>query len=127
MRSVLIEGRREDTYRGHVQVRVEPSVHVSPGIYISVNDHFELASDPQAPTDATEAINVLELEWDAIVQRAPQLIGVVMNSKPSESDRQEAIRRAAEHDDSLQAEEMRNIQGVDGAPGQRAVTKERSS
>ena len=44
MRSLLVEAQREDDYSGFLHVRIEPSNQVIPGIYISVNDHFQIST-----------------------------------------------------------------------------------
>ena len=40
--SVTIKGKRDDKLAGHVNVKVEPSNLVHPGVYVNVNDHIEL-------------------------------------------------------------------------------------
>ncbi len=97
MKSLLVEGRRDDGFVGFVHVRVEPSVQVFPGVYIGVNDHFQLEEHGDAITDAERAIEVLETQWDRLIERAPTLVNVVLNVKPSAADRVEAKRRADEH------------------------------
>jgi hypothetical protein len=41
--SLLIQGKRDDEFQGNVNVKVEPSALVHPGIYVNVNDHMVLA------------------------------------------------------------------------------------
>jgi hypothetical protein len=98
MRSLLIEGRRDDGYAGYVHVRVEPSVRVFPGVYIGVNDHFQLGEQADEVIDAERAIDVLETQWDDVLQRAPSLVDVVLSVKASGADQAEAKRRADEHE-----------------------------
>lgn len=94
MKSLLIEGRRDDGYAGYVHVRVEPSVHLFPGIYIGVNDHFQMTSRSDQVVGAEEAIDVLETQWDAVLQRVPVLVDVVLGVKATAADQAEAKRRA---------------------------------
>lgn len=98
MRSLLVEGERDDGYEGFVQVRVEPSRRVFPGVYVGVNDHFQLASRPDEFVDASAAVGVLEEEWDAVLQRAVPLVDVVLKVKPGQAERTEAKRRAEEYE-----------------------------
>lgn len=48
-RNVTIEGQRSDQFAGHVQVTVQPSVRVYPGIYIAHNDHYILRTVEKQP------------------------------------------------------------------------------
>lgn len=88
MRAVVVQGDRPGPIAGAVYVRVEPSVRVFPGIYVSINDHFDLR--PTAPksweegverqmdedpadtwTDGAEsAIAAIDAEWSAARDRA---------------------------------------------------------
>lgn len=94
MKSLLVEGRRDDGYAGYIHVRVEPSVHVFPGMYIGVNDHYQLTEPSEEVVDAEQAVEVLETQWDAALQRVPALVDVVLSVKASAADRAEAQRRA---------------------------------
>lgn len=95
-RAVLIQGRRREGISGAVNVRVEPSLRVHPGLYINVNDHFDLRSDvPEtweesiaAATDenaanfwtqgATDAVTAIASEWSNSWERAYDIMqGVV--------------------------------------------------
>lgn len=95
-RAVLIQGRRKDDMPGTVNVRVEPSVRVHPGLYINVNDHFDLRQGAprsweesitvamdENPADswaqgATDAVAAIESEWSKSWARAYEIMqGVV--------------------------------------------------
>jgi hypothetical protein len=87
-RAVAIQGRRSDGVPGATLVRVEPSLRVHPGLYIGVNDHFDLRPDAlstweesvAAPIDekaadswtggATDAVAAIESEWSGSCERA---------------------------------------------------------
>ena len=59
MQSLLVQrSTRPDEFRGYTQVKVEASNKIKPGIFIEVNDHFDL-DEGGKPTDARSAVNVL--------------------------------------------------------------------
>lgn len=86
MRSISMWGARNDGWKGHVQVTVEPSVRYTPAFFVSVNDHFELEHAEHQPSTRTgafgdgpatnvpekrqRAIDVLLDEWDNAMNRA---------------------------------------------------------
>src|SRR5262249_46917779 len=86
-----------DGYEGHVHATVEPSIRVFPGIYVGVNDHFQLTTRPEDVVSAEDAVEVLESQWDAILQRPPTIVEAVLSLKASPSDIAEAKRRADEY------------------------------
>ncbi|WP_156495979.1 hypothetical protein [Microbacterium sp. T32] len=55
LRSVLMWGARMDSWSGQTNVRVEPSMLVKPGIYVSVNEHFDLNSWDSLPSSREDA------------------------------------------------------------------------
>lgn len=42
MASVAIAGQRDDGYGGIINVQVQPSTKIQPGVFVSVNDHYTL-------------------------------------------------------------------------------------
>ena len=48
MRSLTMEGRRTDGRRGHIHVTVEPSIRVTNGIYVRINDHYDLRPESES-------------------------------------------------------------------------------
>lgn len=59
--------------KGHITVQVEPSKRVHPGIFILVNDHFEVHS-PENTLGADEIINILENNWEKSSVRSKDII-----------------------------------------------------
>ena len=59
LRSLTIEGNREDSRASYVRTRVEPSNRVRPGIFFETNEHYELAKED----DPLDALEVIESEW----------------------------------------------------------------
>lgn len=54
MRNVTMQGARSDDLKGSVNVTVQPSVKVRPGLYINVNDDFEL--NTEIPENSAEQL-----------------------------------------------------------------------
>jgi hypothetical protein len=77
---VMQQSIRPDGHKGHVQARVEPSVRIanSTGIFIDVNDHFELRGPEQAVPDASSVVAILEANWESSLQRSGTIIDQIM-------------------------------------------------
>jgi hypothetical protein len=56
---------RNDGCNGHVQVSVEPSVRIVPGVYIAINDHFVIGGSEVL--GAAKAIELLREKWSESV------------------------------------------------------------
>jgi len=84
MRVATYWGQRLDKYAGHIQVQVEPSFSVRFGIFVSINDHYDLTIVKSQPANRSEldvlnrpenaeattekiavAIEVLTDQWEA--------------------------------------------------------------
>ena len=76
----MTQRQRPDGRKGHVQAKVEPSGRVenNTGIFVNVNDHFDLSGAGQAVQDASSAVAVLEANWEASLQRSGMIIDQVM-------------------------------------------------
>lgn len=59
LRSLTMEGKREDCRAQYLRVKVEPSIHVTPGIYFETNEHYQLNAEAE-PLDPFE---VLSEDW----------------------------------------------------------------
>jgi hypothetical protein len=73
-RSLIIQGVRPDDYQGSVIVQVEPSVRIQDGvgIYIGINDHFQLdAMDKGTGEDMRQ---VLEDAWEPAGERSRTVV-----------------------------------------------------
>lgn len=69
MAGLTIRGRRPDEHNGALNVRVEPSNKVKPGVFVSVNDHFEITS-PDASRGADQILDILEGSWATSLERS---------------------------------------------------------
>lgn len=73
MRSLVIEGQRDDGFDGHVLVKVEPSRRFEHSIYVEVNDHYELRAPTAKHGGAEKLIEVLTSQWARSMQRSIDL------------------------------------------------------
>ena len=66
MRSLVIEGKRDNCEANQIQMRIGPSRKVHPGVFIDVNQHYEVASDENSnPTDRIVFfLETLRSSWD---------------------------------------------------------------
>ena len=67
MLNIIMKGERSDDYKGYILAKIEPSPRETFGIFISVNDHYELPSDNSGNVDG--AINILKEQWTESMQR----------------------------------------------------------
>lgn len=68
MRSLVVQGARTDDHEGWIRVTVEPSVIVNPGIYIGINDHYDLTTGQASVTTAEPALSVVRDNWNRSLQ-----------------------------------------------------------
>lgn len=73
----ITEGIRRDGLKGYITVQVEPSKRVHPGIFILVNDHFEV-NNPENTLGADEIINILENKWEESSIRSKGIIKTLL-------------------------------------------------
>ena len=77
---VMRQSLRPDRHIGHVQAKVEPSARIAnhTGIFVEVNDHFQLSDTEQPVQDASSAVAILEGNWEASLQRSAMIIDQIM-------------------------------------------------
>lgn len=63
MRSLVIKSLRKGEFPGELNVTVEPSAKFPPGIFVQVNCHFGLPSDPAHVGAAELALKFIKAEW----------------------------------------------------------------
>jgi hypothetical protein len=68
--SLQVQEPRPDGYTGSVNVTVEPSARVKPGVYIAVNDHYQF----EVKEDARPVLQTLPDVWSASVARSYQYV-----------------------------------------------------
>jgi hypothetical protein len=80
MRSLSMEGRRPDAYKGYIRVQVEPSVRIHPGVYIKINDHYEV-EDLRSVVGCEEILTLFERSWTESLQRSARMIYALMEKQ----------------------------------------------
>lgn len=78
MQTLVLRGERDDEYLGYRMVRVEPSLQLQNGVYVSVNDHF--AVKPELNTENPDLLlSVPDLKWAPSLAYAQKIIERVKN------------------------------------------------
>ena len=72
MGGLKIQSERGDDYQGEVNITVAPSHRIHPGVYIHLNDHFDLRSDSSKNTHlgAKKSLDLLEAAWEESIENA---------------------------------------------------------
>lgn len=83
MASLSMQGRRPDQHQGAINVKVEPSNRVKPGVFISVNDHYEPTDvkDVKSVQGADSILDILESSWRTSIQRSQEIAQRVVGIK----------------------------------------------
>lgn len=76
LRSISFEGQRADGTKGMLIVRIEPSTRVIPGLYVSINDHFD-ADAETLDREPEQLLRQLTEGWTAAMQRADRIVEAV--------------------------------------------------
>jgi hypothetical protein len=71
--NLMIQGERPDNLEGYLQVRVQPSTRVDLGVYVHVNDHYQLPSPSTTPTGAPGIIDILTENWNESLRRGSEI------------------------------------------------------
>lgn len=74
--SLTIEGVREDELKGYIRVKVEPSRRVHPGIYIQINDHYEI---DDSGIGCEKMINNLDSSWKRSFDKSEIIINDILS------------------------------------------------
>lgn len=61
--SLTVQGLRSDDLDGYVRITIEPSVRVRHGLYVLVNDHYQLATSKDLTEDTSQVLSVLSENW----------------------------------------------------------------
>jgi hypothetical protein len=71
--NLTMQGKRRDDRNGYVQVQVQPSNLVNPGIYVAVNDHYQLVPGEEPLRNVTEPEVILKKEWPSFIANAKEI------------------------------------------------------
>jgi len=80
MRSLSIEGIRPDQHMGKILVRIEPSRRIQHGVFITVNDHYEI-QEADSTLGCDNIIDILAESWDLSVARSYGIASKIMEEK----------------------------------------------
>ena len=80
LRSITIQGVRTDRHKGNVNVTVQPSMQIHPGIYCGVNDHYSV-EDPDTVLGCNEMMDILSACFYDSIDRSNKIVGDLMGSK----------------------------------------------
>mgnify|MGYP001570042317 CR=1 FL=1 len=79
MQSLTMKGTKPKEEKGYVRVTVEPSNRVSPGVYIAVNDHYELDDVEDKSTAGTAlALQFLKARWVDSMQKSRAIADTIV-------------------------------------------------
>lgn len=70
IKSLIMQGQRPDKRIGSINVKLEPSSRLPFGIFIEVNDHYELESDSKSLSSIDELVEILSANWNESMQRS---------------------------------------------------------
>jgi len=69
LRSLTMESVRVDGPKGFIAVKIEPSLKIKPGVYININDHYEIEDyKPESGCDAI--VQLLNSRYNSSVERS---------------------------------------------------------
>ena len=71
MEDLRIRAVRPDEHQGFIRVIVQPSMKVKPGVYVQVNDHYEV--EAQEAAGAERIMDILKNIWQVSLARAERV------------------------------------------------------
>jgi hypothetical protein len=74
--SVTVQGERDDGAKGKINLRIEPSIQIRPGIFVHINDHFDASADA-LETDPDHLLVHLTDGWSSSVRRFERIVAAV--------------------------------------------------
>jgi hypothetical protein len=80
LKSLSMEGHRPDEFIGRITVKVEPSQRTEYGVYVNINDHYEI-KDKETSMGCEELIDILESSWDKSIARSEKIAKRVLEEK----------------------------------------------
>ncbi len=81
MKSVTVQGTRPDGHDGHVLVKVEPSTTMKYGVFVEVNDHFQLTKSSEDLGGIEKAIQILTESWEDSLDRSMRITRSVISGE----------------------------------------------
>ncbi len=78
--SLTMQGVRTDSHNGCVNVKVEPSNQIRPGIYININDHYSV-KEPEKVLGCNEIMDILRTCFYDSTKRSDKIVSDLMERK----------------------------------------------
>lgn len=79
LKGLSIQGTRTGKYKGAIVVRVEPSGRIKPGVFITINDHYDL--DPESGHGADKMLEALDESWKGSLERSLKIAEGIVERK----------------------------------------------
>ena len=79
----ILESDRDDGLKGYIQLKIEPSARVNPGLFISTNDHFQV-NDADSALGADEILDILENRWQESLERSTNIVNKLLENLDAE-------------------------------------------
>lgn len=73
LKSLSMQGSRPDDSKGYIVTKVESSPEFNFGIYIQVNDHYELEPESRKVMPAKDLMNILAMNWEQSMQNSLEI------------------------------------------------------
>lgn len=80
MKSLSMEGHRPNQFIGKITVKVEPSQKIEYGVYININDHYEI-KDQETSMGCEEIIDILESSWDESIAGSEEIAKRILEER----------------------------------------------
>lgn len=79
-KSVTVQGVHSDGAKGYIQVRLEPSNVYKNGIYVDVNQHFQLGENISDMVSGFDAHTLLQAKWNDCVANGKKMVETLISS-----------------------------------------------
>jgi hypothetical protein len=78
MVTVHMKGIRSDGRKGAVNVVVQPSMTVKLGVYVQVNDHYDLMKEKK-PGCGSDVVNIVKTVWQESLDRSEKIAKTIVS------------------------------------------------
>jgi hypothetical protein len=75
---IVMQGKRPDQFKGQLNITVEPSGRVSPGVYVQVNDHYDLTENKE-DFHGGECGQLIASQWEASMTNGEIIAQSIVN------------------------------------------------
>lgn len=81
MQNMVIEGKRQDSYKGNVHVSIYQSNQLDEGICLSYSDYY-LIEDVGPVESINKMVNIVGKEWDVFMKKSDDFSNSLLKDKP---------------------------------------------